>query len=97
MMLFGHGVFDFVADGSPEIIERIRIIDQVGPSPAPPFVIHRSVPMILQQEIRQTMLELGEDETFLARVNHHRLKTIVPIDDSDYQPIRIGYQNSLAL
>ena len=92
-----HGVFDFVADRSPEIIKRIRIIDQVGPSPAPPFVIHRSVPAQLQTEIRQAMLELGKDETFQARVEPHRLKTIVPIKDVDYRPIRVGYKNSLAL
>lgn len=92
-----HGVFDYVSDTSPELIERIRIIGQVGPSPAPPFVIHRSIPTNLQDDIRQAMFELGQDEGFQLRVKQHRLKTIVPIADEDYEAIRIGYEHSQAL
>ncbi|MFK7803568.1 MAG: phosphate/phosphite/phosphonate ABC transporter substrate-binding protein [Anaerolineae bacterium] len=92
-----HGVFDYVADTTPELIDQIRIIDQVGPSPAPPFVIHRSVPHEIQNAIQLAIVELGQDESFQQLVKPHRLKTLVPITDADYDPIRAGYQNSLAL
>lgn len=92
-----HGVFDYVSDTFPEVMEQIRVIGQVGPSPSPPFVIHRSVPKDLQDAIRQAMLELGQSKSFQQLVEPHRLKTLVPIKDDDYGPIRTGYQNSLAL
>lgn len=92
-----HGVFDYVSDMFPEVFEQVRIIGQIGPSPAPPFVIHCSVPQDLQDRIRQAMLELGQSESFRQVVKPHRLKTLVPITDDDYQPIRVGYRNSLAL
>ncbi|MFT7583811.1 MAG: phosphonate transport system substrate-binding protein [Cellvibrionaceae bacterium] len=92
-----HGVFDFVADTQPELTKGIRVIGQIGPSPSPPFVIHQSVPQTLQDDIRQAMLDLGQSESFKKLVKPHRLKKFAPIKDADYQPIRTGYENSLAL
>ncbi len=92
-----HGVFDFVAEHQPELMEKIKVIGRIGPSPSPPFVIHRDVPQDLKDAITASLLELGRDDAFLQKVRPHHLKTIVPITDHDYEPIRSGFQNSLSL
>ncbi|MEM9773963.1 MAG: PhnD/SsuA/transferrin family substrate-binding protein [Chloroflexota bacterium] len=92
-----HSVFDFVAEHRPELLERIRVIDLIGPSPAPPFVVHRSVSEHLRYKIRDCLLELGKDSQFISRVQPHRVETFVPISDADYQPIREGFARSLSM
>ncbi|MEM8861504.1 MAG: PhnD/SsuA/transferrin family substrate-binding protein [Chloroflexota bacterium] len=92
-----HSVFDFVADHRPELLDKVRIIDLIGPSPAPPFVMHKSVPEHLRYEFRDCLLELGKDPNFIGRIQQHRVETFVPIDDTDYTSIRTGYAHSLAM
>ena len=92
-----HSVFDFVAQHRPELLEKVKIIELIGPSPAPPFVVHRSVPEHLRYKIRNCLLELGSDSRFVGRIQPHRVESFVPITDADYVPIRTGFANSLAM
>lgn len=42
----------------PTLAAQIRIIEALGPSPIPPWVIHKSVPAPLRQSIRQALMQL---------------------------------------
>ncbi len=92
-----HGVYEFVAADQPDLIQKTKIIGKIGPSPAPPFVIHRSVQPELREAIRATLLELAAEPAVQERLRSHRLETIVHIQDSDYNAIREGFAHSQAL
>lgn len=92
-----HSVFDFVAQHRPEMLARIRVIELIGPSPAPPLVIHRSVPKLLRHNIQSCLLELGKDPQFVCRIQPHRVETFVTVSDTDYLPIREGFARSLSM
>ena len=92
-----HGVFDYVAEREPDLMQKIRVIGRVGPSPSPPFVAHRSVPPDVRTEIKAALLGLSSDPEFRASVAPHHLTDLVAVDDQNYDPIRVGYRNSLAM
>lgn len=45
---------------SPVLAQQIRIIEALGPSPIPPWVIHKSVPAPLRLAIRQALTQLHQ-------------------------------------
>lgn len=92
-----HGVFDYVAEREPDLMQKIRVIGQIGPSPSPPFVAHRSIPSETRVQIKQALLDLSGDRDFLARVAPHHLADFAAVDDHSYDPIRVGYRNSVSM
>jgi phosphonate transport system substrate-binding protein len=73
---------------NPDLANQIRIIDTLGPSPIPPWVIHKSVPALLRQEIRQVLTQMHLNpagQAILSSAQQLRFDTAV---DADYDPIR---------
>ena len=72
----------------PTLSQRIRIIDTLGPSPIPPWVIHKSVPQPLRLAVRRVLTQMHHDpagQLILASARQLRFETAV---DADYDPIR---------
>ena len=72
----------------PTLAAQIRIIDTLGPSPIPPWVIHKSVPVLLRQEVRLLLTQMHLNpvgRAILASAQQLRFDTAV---DADYDPIR---------
>lgn len=95
-----HTVFGYwQASGGAErqaIMQSLRVIGQTADAPAPPWLMHRSVPAELFARL-QTLL-LGLHQTALApTLRAAGLERIVPATDSDYDPLRAAYQRSLHL
>lgn len=78
----------------PELANQIRIIEALGPSPIPPWVIHKCVPVSLRQSIRQALTQMhlsSIGQEILAKGEMVRFDTAV---DAHYDPLRQMLQAS---
>ena len=71
-----------------ELAENIRVIDSIGPSPMPPWVISRRVPQSLRRRIRALLLGMHKEPFGRVMLNRARFDRFVPTEDRDYDPIR---------
>ena len=72
----------------PEIAEHIRIIDTFGPSPIPPWVVTRRVPVEMRGALRVTMLGMQADPQGKAILQSIGMARFEAVTDRDYDPIR---------
>jgi ABC-type phosphate/phosphonate transport system substrate-binding protein len=87
-------VTDAALRDDPNLADQIRIIDMLGPSPIPPWVIHKSVPAPLRQSIRQALTQMHlalAGREILALGQMVRFETAV---DAYYDPLRQMLQAS---
>jgi phosphonate transport system substrate-binding protein len=73
----------------PEISEQVRVIATFGPSPIPPWVISRSVPVSLRAQLRALLLCMHTDQRGKDMLAQANLDRFVEAQDRDYDPIRI--------
>ncbi|WP_420629106.1 phosphate/phosphite/phosphonate ABC transporter substrate-binding protein [Candidatus Leptofilum sp.] len=81
-------VMDIALRERPQLANQIRIIEALGPSPVPPWVIHKSVPSPLRQAIQQALTQMHltpDGQQVLALGELARFETAV---DTHYNPIR---------
>ena len=71
-----------------DLVDQIRVIDTIGPSPIPPWVISRRVPEALRRAIRALLLNLHTEPFGKAMLERARLKRFVAAEDDDYNSIR---------
>ena len=71
-----------------KISEHLRVIETLGPSPIPPWVISRSVPADLRCAIRALLLAMHRDPFGMMILNQGRIARFIVSDDRDYDPIR---------
>lgn len=72
----------------PAVAEKIRIIDTLGPSPIPPWVIGKQLPEDLRANIRQIFLQMHQNlrgQSILAQGNMARF---AQVKDEFYDSIR---------
>lgn len=81
-------VLELELEKNPSIIERIRTIKILGPSPAPPWVVHGSVPTDVQQALRQEFLAMDKDPRGRQILESAKMFRFAPVADHDYDPIR---------
>jgi phosphonate transport system substrate-binding protein len=81
----------------PGIAERIRVIATLGPSPAPPWVIHRHVPEELRAAVRSAMLDMHRNPSGQQLLAAERMARFVPVDDRFYDAIRQLDQEALGV
>lgn len=72
----------------PEIAGQIRIIDRLGPSPIPPWVIRPEVPPGLVSALRRAFVEMHTDPAGAALLAGAQMLRFAPVTDGDYDPIR---------
>lgn len=71
-----------------EIVDEIRVVDTIGPSPIPPWVISRHVPETLRSHIRALLLSMHTEPFGRVMLEGARLKRFVAAEDRDYDSIR---------
>jgi phosphonate transport system substrate-binding protein len=69
--------------------EQIRVIESLGPSPIPPWVISRKVSVNLRDELRALLLSMHRDVGGGGLLERASLERFVEARDRDYDPIRI--------
>jgi ABC-type phosphate/phosphonate transport system substrate-binding protein len=73
---------------NPEISQKLRTIAVLGPSPAPPWVIHDSVPAAIRDGLRMEFLAMHQDAEGRHILDSAGILRFERISDSDYDPIR---------
>jgi phosphonate transport system substrate-binding protein len=73
---------------SPALAGQIRVVETLGPSPIPPWVIHRGVPPTQREAIRAVLLAMHDDPAGQAILADGHLARFVRVSDRDYDPIR---------
>jgi phosphonate transport system substrate-binding protein len=81
-------VLEWFAAQRAELADEIRVIDSIGPSPIPPWVISRQVPEGLRSALRALLLGLHKEAFGKVMLEGARLERFVAAADHDYNPIR---------
>jgi phosphonate transport system substrate-binding protein len=67
----------------PELQNRLRVIDRLGPSPIQPVVARRALDSQLRRRLRSALLNLAGDG-----LGQNLVERLAPITDAEYDPIR---------
>jgi phosphonate transport system substrate-binding protein len=81
-------VLETEARADPDFMSQLRLIESLGPSPIPPYVIHQSLPADLRQRVRGAFLALHEDLSAAAQLARYDIARFVAVEDAHYDPIR---------
>jgi phosphonate transport system substrate-binding protein len=82
-------VLDIERRRQPDLNARLRVIQALGPSPSPPWVVSRSVPLELVKAIRQTLLNMNADPLGQKLLAKARMARFAMVSDADYEPLRL--------
>jgi ABC-type phosphate/phosphonate transport system substrate-binding protein len=72
----------------PSLSERIRTIAVFGPSPAPPWVVHPSVPDAVRRSLLGAFLSMDQDPRGQRILKDAHMLRFAAVSDRDYDPIR---------
>ena len=81
-------VLEMAFTNNRSIVERIRTITVLGPSPAPPWVVHASVSSDVLQALRQEFLFMDKDPRGQRILEDAGMLRFAPVSDYEYDPIR---------
>jgi len=81
-------VLEWLGSQRHDLADEIRVIDTLGPSPIPPWVISRHVAASQRGALRQLLAELHLDPIGRDILADGRLLRFTAADDRDYDPIR---------
>lgn len=81
-------VLELVLEQQPELSRQIRILESWGPSPIPPWLVHRRTAPALRESLQTLFLHLHEEEEGRAVLRLGHVARFVTVRDEDYDPIR---------
>lgn len=81
-------VLEWVLERHPEVAQTIRIIDTLGPSPIPPWVMSQTAADRYGDIIRQALLAMHDSSAGREALAMGQLARFAAVTDDDYNPIR---------
>lgn len=81
-------VLDLLGRQDPSLARRLRIVESLGPSPSPPWVIARAVPHDLRAAISDALLGMSGDPMGRTILASGMASRFAAVTDADYDPIR---------
>ena len=72
----------------PELADRLRVIDTLGPSTIQPVVAARRLPESLKVELRDALLGLADDPAARPHLDRGFIERFVAVSDADYDDVR---------
>jgi len=72
----------------PAIHSKVRIIETLGPSPIPPWVILKSLSQELRKPLRELLLHMHKDPQGRAILADGQIARFAYVEDGDYDAIR---------
>jgi phosphonate transport system substrate-binding protein len=81
-------VLELITACQPELSQQLRVIEVIGPSSQPPWVIGRHVPEDWRRALREVLTHMHADAQGSALLARHRLARFAPVADSDYDDVR---------
>ncbi len=73
---------------TPRLRGFLRVIETLGPSPMPPWVMRRDLPVALKQSMRELFLGMNNDAEGVEILQTWGIARFDPVDDATYDPIR---------
>jgi phosphonate transport system substrate-binding protein len=71
-----------------DLADELRIVETIGPSPIPPWVVSQKLPGNVRQQIRQLLLHLHLNPLGQVALARARIAKFISAQDRDYDPIR---------
>lgn len=90
-------VLEWLISQRGDLADELRVIDTIGPSPIPPWVISKKLPDSFRSQIRQTLLDPHLSAPGQAVLERAQFAQFVCADDRDYEPIRRMARNAAAV
>jgi phosphonate transport system substrate-binding protein len=81
-------VLELEFETHPELKAELRLIDTLGPSPIPPWVVTRNLAPQLREAIRRVFWQMHESAEGQKILRQGQLLKMVRVEDRDYDPIR---------
>lgn len=81
-------VLELEAAKDPAISRQIRTVEILGPGPAPPWVVHSSVPPDIRKALSDILLSMDEHSKGRKILEAGRMLRFAPVSDHDYDQIR---------
>lgn len=72
----------------PELAERLKVVDELGPSTIQPVVAAARLPATLRDELREAILQVTDDPAARRRLDDCLVRGFVAVGDADYDDIR---------
>lgn len=72
----------------PDLARQIRIVAALGPSPSPPWVVHKGVDADLRDTIRAVFLNMHREQAGQAVLAAAQMSHFAAVEDRAYDPIR---------
>ena len=72
----------------PALRDEVRIVDVMGPSPIPPWVVQTRLPADLRDTLRRLLLDMHHDPAGQAALALGDLARFTAVTDADYDAIR---------
>jgi phosphonate transport system substrate-binding protein len=73
----------------PELAERVRVVESLGPSTIQPVAVSRRVPQELREAIRDVLVTMAQDPGLRERLRAGLIERFVPVDAASYDDIRM--------
>lgn len=72
----------------PALARALRVVEAWGPSPAPPWVMSRRLPLALRRDLRKAVLSMHREPAGRRLLRQARMVRFARVSDRDYDPIR---------
>jgi phosphonate transport system substrate-binding protein len=72
----------------PRLADGLRVIGAFGPSTIQPVVAASRLPDRLKDQVRELLVDLGDDPSARAALDHGFIRRFAPVDDAAYDDIR---------
>jgi phosphonate transport system substrate-binding protein len=81
-------VLELEKQARPQLGTELRVVEVLGPSPIPPWVLTKNVPSELREAIRKVFWRMHETLEGQAILEQGQMMKMVQVTDRDYDPIR---------
>ncbi|MGH7874160.1 MAG: PhnD/SsuA/transferrin family substrate-binding protein [Candidatus Binatia bacterium] len=81
-------VLEWLLSERPDLAGQVRVIETIGPSPIPPWIIATRVPAQLRRQLRALLLRMHREDFGRDILDRGRLRRFTLAPDGDYDPIR---------
>ncbi|MCG3210369.1 MAG: hypothetical protein FOGNACKC_04000 [Anaerolineae bacterium] len=72
----------------PQLGGQLRVIDTLGPSPIPPWVVSKNIAPPFREAIRHALWQMHATPAGQAILSEGQILKLVRVEDRDYDPIR---------
>lgn len=81
-------VLEWELQRDPGLADQIRIVETLGPSPIPPWVVARNLSPEMEKALREAFLGMHKQAEGRAVLAAGQMARFVRVEDGDYDPIR---------